>query len=211
MPTTSTTTLAGTELGWAAAAVVLATDPRADVITGTAFARGRPRNTHHAVAVATNRSASPTAITPRRPASRRIRGKPPDSAIGNRLRWWRPPRPRSNDRLGRSSGPCGDGAGTSPSVGGSSCVTCAAAVVAGTVRADRLSSGSRPGRGPPEPVGGFAGSANSARTRAATRARSPPRQPMPAMPERPTGVTLGPVGLREGGAGSAVDNGEGCG
>jgi hypothetical protein len=57
------------------------------------------------------------------------------------------------------------------------------------------------------PVGGFAGSASSARTRAATRARSPPRQPMPAMPERPTGVTLGPVGLLAARAGSAVDNG----
>lgn len=204
-------TLAGTELGPAAVAVVLAADPRADVITGTAFARGRPRNTHHAVAAATSNSASPTATTPRRPASRRIRGTTPDSAIGNRLRWWRPPRPRSNDQPDRGSGSGGDGACTSPAVGDTRRATSAAAIVAGPAGVETLSSGSHPGLGLPVPVGGFAGSAKSARTRAATRARSPPRQPRPAMPERPTGVTLGRVGLVKGRPSSAVDNGNGCG
>jgi hypothetical protein len=211
LPTTSTTTLAGTEPGRAAAADVLATDPRADVMTGTALARGRPRNTHHAVAAATIRSASPTATTPRRPASRRIRGTAPDSAFGHPLRWWRPPCPRSNDQPNRGSGPGGDGDCPSLPVGGTSSTTSEATVVAGSAGAERLTSGSHPGLGPPVPVGEFAGSANSARTRAATRARSPPRQPMPALPESPTGVTLSPVGLLAARAGSAVDNGNGCG
>ena len=106
--------------------------------------------------------------------------------------------PRSDDQPNRGAAPAGDGTCTSLIGRRNELHHISSDRRCRTCRDRRLTSGSHRAQDAPVSVGGLVGSANSARTRAATRARSPPRQPMPAMPERPTGVTLGSAGLLEG-------------